>query len=184
MLVVSSPSGAGKTTLTRNLLEQEENVSLSISVTTRERRPSEIDGVHYHFISMARASRRCATPTSCSNGPRCTATTTARRASRSRPRSPPGATCCSTSTGRARSSSTPRCAPTSSACSCCRRRPSELKTRLERRAEDCRRRHRPPPAQRGRGNPALERIRLRAGQPRSRQELRAAARDPGRRQSA
>jgi guanylate kinase len=54
MLVVSSPSGAGKTTLTRNLLEQEENVSLSISVTTRPRRPSEIDGVHYHFISKRR----------------------------------------------------------------------------------------------------------------------------------
>jgi guanylate kinase len=54
MLVVSSPSGAGKTTLTRNLLEQEENVSLSISVTTRERRSSEIDGVHYHFITRRR----------------------------------------------------------------------------------------------------------------------------------
>lgn len=52
MLVVSSPSGAGKTTLTRNLLAQEKNISLSISVTTRARRPSEIDGVHYHFISM------------------------------------------------------------------------------------------------------------------------------------
>jgi guanylate kinase len=52
MLVVSSPSGAGKTTLTRNLLAQEKNISLSISVTTRERRHSEIDGVHYHFISM------------------------------------------------------------------------------------------------------------------------------------
>ena len=54
MLVVSSPSGAGKTTLTRNLLEQEENVSLSISVTTRQRRPSEIDGVHYHFLPSKR----------------------------------------------------------------------------------------------------------------------------------
>src|ERR1041384_6151015 len=54
MLVVSSPSGAGKTTLTRNLLEQEENVALSISVTTRERRASEIDGSHYHFISQRR----------------------------------------------------------------------------------------------------------------------------------
>jgi guanylate kinase len=54
MLVVSSPSGAGKTTLTRNLLDQEENVSLSISVTTRVRRPSEIDGVHYHFIPKRR----------------------------------------------------------------------------------------------------------------------------------
>ena len=54
MLVVSSPSGAGKTTLTRNLLEQEENVSLSISVTTRARRASEIEGSHYHFISRRR----------------------------------------------------------------------------------------------------------------------------------
>ena len=54
MLVLSSPSGAGKTTLTRNLLEQEENVSLSISVTTRERRSSEIEGSHYHFISRRR----------------------------------------------------------------------------------------------------------------------------------
>jgi guanylate kinase len=51
MFIVSSPSGAGKTTLTRNLLEQEENVSLSISVTTRPRRASEIDGVHYQFVS-------------------------------------------------------------------------------------------------------------------------------------
>ncbi len=54
MLVLSSPSGAGKTTLTRNLLEQEENVALSISVTTRARRPSEIDGVHYFFVSKRR----------------------------------------------------------------------------------------------------------------------------------
>lgn len=52
MLVVSSPSGAGKTTLTRTLLGQEKNISLSISVTTRPKRPSEIDNVHYHFIPM------------------------------------------------------------------------------------------------------------------------------------
>jgi guanylate kinase len=51
MLVVSSPSGAGKTTLTRALLEGEAKVSLSISVTTRARRPSEAEGVHYRFIS-------------------------------------------------------------------------------------------------------------------------------------
>jgi guanylate kinase len=54
MLVLSSPSGAGKTTLTRNLLEMVENVSLSISVTTRERRASEIEGVHYQFVSKRR----------------------------------------------------------------------------------------------------------------------------------
>jgi guanylate kinase len=51
MFVLSSPSGAGKTTLTRLLREQEPSLSLSISVTTRERRASEVDGVHYHFIS-------------------------------------------------------------------------------------------------------------------------------------
>jgi guanylate kinase len=51
MFVLSSPSGAGKTTLTRLLREQEPSLSLSISVTTRERRASEVDGVHYHFIA-------------------------------------------------------------------------------------------------------------------------------------
>ncbi|MBX3595984.1 MAG: guanylate kinase [Rhizobiaceae bacterium] len=52
MLVISSPSGAGKSTIARNLLENKPlGMSLSVSVTTRERRPSEIDGVHYHFIS-------------------------------------------------------------------------------------------------------------------------------------
>jgi len=51
MLVVSSPSGAGKTTLTRALLDKETKISLSISVTTRARRPSEAEGVHYQFVS-------------------------------------------------------------------------------------------------------------------------------------
>lgn len=51
MFVLSSPSGAGKTTLTRLLREQEPSLTLSVSVTTRNRRPSEVDGVHYHFIS-------------------------------------------------------------------------------------------------------------------------------------
>lgn len=57
MLVMSSPSGAGKSTLARNLLESEIGLSLSISVTTRKRRPSEIDGVHYHFISVREFER-------------------------------------------------------------------------------------------------------------------------------
>ncbi|WP_208998363.1 guanylate kinase [Roseibium aquae] len=54
MLVLSSPSGAGKSTIARLLLEKEDNLSLSISVTTRPRRSSEVDGVHYHFIDKAR----------------------------------------------------------------------------------------------------------------------------------
>jgi len=49
MLVLSSPSGAGKTTLSRMLLD-DPAVDLSISVTTRPRRPGEEDGAHYHFI--------------------------------------------------------------------------------------------------------------------------------------
>ncbi len=50
MLVLSSPSGAGKTTLSRMLLTEEHNITLSISVTTRARRPGEVHGRHYHFI--------------------------------------------------------------------------------------------------------------------------------------
>jgi len=53
MLVLSSPSGAGKTTLSRMLLD-DPAVALSISVTTRPRRPGEDDGAHYHFIDRAR----------------------------------------------------------------------------------------------------------------------------------
>lgn len=51
MLVLSSPSGAGKSTIARNLLDSDPALELSVSVTTRPRRGSEIDGVHYHFIS-------------------------------------------------------------------------------------------------------------------------------------
>ena len=51
MLVLSSPSGAGKTTLSRRLLEYDPNVELSISVTTRKRRPSEMEGRDYRFIT-------------------------------------------------------------------------------------------------------------------------------------
>jgi guanylate kinase len=54
LLVLSSPSGAGKSTLARMLLETEADLALSISVTTRIRRPSEVDGVHYHFIDAER----------------------------------------------------------------------------------------------------------------------------------
>ena len=57
MLVLSSPSGAGKSTLTRNLLTLDSDLILSISITTRPRRPSEVDGVHYHFIDAERFSR-------------------------------------------------------------------------------------------------------------------------------
>ncbi len=54
MLVLSSPSGAGKTTLSRRLLEADPAVELSVSVTTRKQRPGEVDGRDYHFIDAAR----------------------------------------------------------------------------------------------------------------------------------
>jgi guanylate kinase len=50
MLVLSSPSGAGKTTLSRRLLEEDGGVTLSVSVTTRKMRPGEVDGRDYSFI--------------------------------------------------------------------------------------------------------------------------------------
>jgi guanylate kinase len=50
MLVLSSPSGAGKTTLSRRLLASDDEIDLSISVTTRPPRPGEVDGRDYHFI--------------------------------------------------------------------------------------------------------------------------------------
>ena len=52
-MVLSAPSGAGKTAIAEALLATEPVLERSISVTTRERRPSEIDGVHYHFLSEA-----------------------------------------------------------------------------------------------------------------------------------
>ncbi len=54
LVVISAPSGGGKTTLCRMLLEKFPNIVRSVSTTTRPRRPNEIDGVHYHFVTKAR----------------------------------------------------------------------------------------------------------------------------------
>jgi len=57
MLVMSSPSGAGKTSISRRVLELEPELALSISVTTRPQRPGEIEGVHYLFIDSPQFER-------------------------------------------------------------------------------------------------------------------------------
>lgn len=57
MLILSSPSGAGKTSITRKLLQLDPAIVLSISVTTRARRPNEVDGVDYYFIDEAEFMR-------------------------------------------------------------------------------------------------------------------------------
>lgn len=54
MLVLSSPSGAGKTTIARKLLERDGNLTMSVSVTTRPKRPGEVQGRDYHFIDLQR----------------------------------------------------------------------------------------------------------------------------------
>ena len=50
-IVLSSPSGAGKTTITKKISQKYPNIKISISHTTRKPRPNEIDGVDYNFIS-------------------------------------------------------------------------------------------------------------------------------------
>jgi guanylate kinase len=52
MMVLASPSGAGKSSISRVLFEDDPNIKLSVSVTTREKRSDEIDGKHYHFIDV------------------------------------------------------------------------------------------------------------------------------------
>ncbi len=51
IIILSSPSGAGKSTITKKLLETDENIKLSVSATTREPRDGEEDGKHYYFLS-------------------------------------------------------------------------------------------------------------------------------------
>jgi guanylate kinase len=57
MLVLSSPSGAGKTTLARRLLESEPDLAMSISCTTRKKRAGEIEGRDYHFVDRETFTR-------------------------------------------------------------------------------------------------------------------------------
>lgn len=57
MFILSSPSGAGKTTISRMMLERDEEICLSVSATTRPMRPGEVDGVHYHFVDQAEFDR-------------------------------------------------------------------------------------------------------------------------------
>jgi len=52
MLILSSPSGAGKTSISRAILRQDDNIQLSVSVTTRPKRANEVDGVDYHFKTV------------------------------------------------------------------------------------------------------------------------------------
>ena len=51
MVILSSPSGAGKTTITKKIQQKYQSFKISVSHTTRKPRPNEVDGVDYNFIS-------------------------------------------------------------------------------------------------------------------------------------
>jgi hypothetical protein len=122
MLVLSAPSGAGATTLSRLLLDRVPGLQMSVSVTTRAMRSGEVDGRDYLFVDRARFEDlvkrhellECATVFD---------TATARREGPSKPRYRPVRTCCSTSTGRAPSSYVKKPGPTSCRYSSSRLRP-------------------------------------------------------------
>ncbi|MDB5622407.1 MAG: Guanylate kinase [Devosia sp.] len=57
MLVIASPSGAGKSSISRSLFGQDPNIRLSVSVTTRARRTDEVEGTHYYFIDVPTFNR-------------------------------------------------------------------------------------------------------------------------------
>ena len=63
MLVLSSPSGAGKTSISRAILAADDNISMSVSVTTRPQRKGEKEGVDYYFIDAERFLRGAAAST-------------------------------------------------------------------------------------------------------------------------
>ena len=57
LIVLSSPSGAGKSTISRMLLEADSNITMSVSATTRPMRPGEVEGVDYHFVDAPEFNR-------------------------------------------------------------------------------------------------------------------------------
>ena len=57
MFILSSPSGAGKTTISHKLLGADDEIRLSVSATTRPKRPGEVDGIDYHFVSDEKFDR-------------------------------------------------------------------------------------------------------------------------------
>lgn len=57
LIVLSSPSGAGKSTISRMLLEADDNITMSVSATTRRIRPGEEEGIDYHFVDTAEFER-------------------------------------------------------------------------------------------------------------------------------
>ena len=177
MLVLSSPSGAGKSTIARLLLEHSDNLALSISVTTRPRRHSEVEGIHYylHHHGEARGDARQRRSPRMGVRPRQLLCDAAR----------PGRTGAEKPAGRALRHRLAGHAPAQGGDGRRRGRrvraaaidggtppPARTASGGQRRGDFA------PHRQRARGDPALGRIRLRADQPRPSGILRRGAGDP------
>lgn len=166
LLVLSSPSGGGKTSIGRALRVTDPNLGLSISLTTRPPRAGEVDGKDYHFVDDA------AFDAALREG-RLIEHAEVFGARYGTPRAPveqalaEGGTCSSTSTGRARASCAGRCPRTWSRCSSCRPRWPSSSAACARAGSTTRP---PSPAgwPRGGRDRPLGRVRLRGGEPRLR----------------
>ena len=101
LFIISAPSGAGKTSLVHALLDINPHIDLSVSYTTRDPRPGELDGKDYHFVSREIFSR-WQNAASFWKAPKSMATFTAHRKPGSARKTPRDATSCWRSTGRAR----------------------------------------------------------------------------------
>ena len=134
--VLSSPSGAGKTTITRRLFDDDPSLTLSVSVTTRPQRPGEIDGRDYRFIDQARFDEMVAAGEFLEHATRLRQLLRHAARGRSRRRSPPGTTSSAMSTGRGRSSSPRRCGAIWSRSSSCRRASRRSRSGCSTRAQD------------------------------------------------
>ena len=102
LLVIAGPSGTGKGTIVRRLLEREPALWFSVSATTVRRGPTRSTGATTVFMTPRRVPSACGTPAGSSSGSRSSATSRARPGRRSRSTSPPATTSSSRSTSRAR----------------------------------------------------------------------------------
>ena len=135
MFILSSPSGAGKTTLSNRLLKQDDELVLSISATTRSRRPGEAHGKDYYFVSDEEFLRMRDND-ELLEWANVLAIITARRARWSRTCCERGKTFSSILIGKARNSSMRLLARMSLKSLSCRPRREELARRLKKRAQD------------------------------------------------
>ena len=164
LYVVAAPSGAGKTSLVKALMEREPRLHFSVSYTTRKPRANEIDGRDYHFVTPGRSSRKWPSAANSSSMRRCSTISTAPSLGAVREALPAASCCCSRSTGRAPARCAPRLPGGAQHLHSAAHAPARSKQRLKARSTDSEAVIQPPPAGRAARHRALDGIRLRRDQ--------------------